>query len=215
VDTDVSGAFTVNIPEDLQCLESAVVRVVVPGTSTTTSYCDVDIEGQGPTVEVSAPFVIYETTPATTIPPVGDATAERTVVFADGLEIDIVPDRFASLNYDVNDYTLLAAARLDDVAADQCFSADDPAFDGLYAFSPEADVDDASFAIRIPNTTGLAAGTSVSLFVLGGLLTSVPPDDTQVHEGEWYEYGTGVVAAGGEIIEAELPYFSWFGYRAQ
>jgi hypothetical protein len=136
-------------------------------------------------------------------------------VFADGLEIDIVPDRYTSLNLDPADYALLAATRLDDVASEQCFLAGVPALDGLYAFSPEADVDGASFPMRIPNTTGLAAGTSVSLFVLGGLNTFIPPDDFQVHEAEWFEYGNGSVSAGGDVIEAELPYFSWFGYRAQ
>lgn len=214
-DTDAVGTFGVDVPDGLRCMESVALRVLVPGTPAATTYCVADIAGRGPVVEVEAPLVVYATTPPSVLPDAGDTGTERTVVFEDGLELDIVPDRFFGPNLDAQeDYEALAARRLDDIPTEQCFMEGAPAFDGLYAFSPEGDVDGASFPIRIPNATDLAPGASVSLFILGGLSTRLP-DETTVPEAEWFEYGTGVVATGGDVIEAELPYFSWLAYRAQ
>jgi hypothetical protein len=196
-------------------MESVALRVLVTGTPAATTYCAANIAGRGPVIEVEAPLVVYATTLPSALPDAGDTGTERTVVFEDGLELDIVPDRFFGPNLDAQeDYEALAARRWDDIPLEQCFMEGAPAFDGLYAFSPEGDVDGASFPIRIPNATDLAPGASVSLFILGGLSTRLP-DETTVPEAEWFEYGTGVVAPAGDVIEAELPYFSWLGYRAQ
>ncbi len=89
---------------------------------------------------------------------------------------------------------------------------------GLYAFAPEVAVLGATggFPIRIPNVHGLADGTRVDLFVLGGLDTFLP-DGTQVHEAAFEAYGTASVS-GGMIVRdvgSELPYLSWLGYRVR
>ena len=209
VDADSSGAFVADIPDGVRCSTEATVRTLAPGTDNGTMYCHVDISGGNPIVEIEASFILYSTVPATGLPDMGDSASERAVTFADGLEIDVVPDRYYAPG---DGYGKLAARRLDGVASELCFLEGAPTLDGLYALSPEGDVDGASFPIRIPNTSSLAANSDVALYVLGGLDTRLP-DDSTIPEATWQEYGTGTVSSDGTTIEGELPYFSWFGYR--
>ena len=210
-DTNADGEFSVVIPENVRCMAETTMRIIYPLTDRATMYCHADLSMGGPILEVAEELKLYDTVPATTLPDEGDGDSEVTVVFSDGLEIDIVPSVY--YGPDAEAYGRLAAARLDDEAGTLCFLEHQPDLDGLYALSPEGDVNGESFPIRIPNSTDLAGDTFVTLYVLGGLST-VLENDTQVPEGEWFRYAVGQVSSDGEYIDGELPYFSWFGYSA-
>lgn len=215
VPTDDAGTFTITVPERARCMESAAVRVVVPYTDLATLYCGVRLPPDEPAVEVSGPYVLYQTQPAVTLPEEGDGQELRTVAFADGLEIDVAPARF----YGAGDgYQALAARRFAGDAVELCFSDDTMSFEGIYALSPEGDVGGQPFALRIPNSTALAPEAVVDLYVLGGITCSLG-DGTGVAPAEWRRYGQAAVDTAGDSIVADaaagLPCFTWFGYRLE
>jgi hypothetical protein len=211
-DTHANGEFRVNIPENLRCMGSMTLRSLHITSDSATMYCEGQLDDASDAIlEVADTLVLHETTRATTLPEMGNQDDSRAVVFSDGLAVDVVPARYYGPTLD--SYDDLAAQRI--TATDLCFLEGEAAFDGLYAFSPEGDVDGDNFGMRVPNTANLAAGTSVGFYVLGGLATLLP-NDTQVTEGEWYRYGSGTVSGDGSVIEGDgLPYFAWFAYRAE
>ncbi len=211
---DDGGVFEVSVLPVARCWSSAAIRVLLPEGGHATTYCEVAIDGAADGVlTISEPQVLHRALPATTLPPLGDASAPRTVVFDDGLEVDFVPDR---LSVGV-DYESAGARRIPLGDEVPCFArgAD---LDGLYGFSEEGDILGDGFAFRIPNATGLAAGSEVDLLLVGGLAT-VLADGTEVEEAELVVFGSGAVSADGTVITpnagSELPYFTWLGYRAR
>lgn len=210
--TDEDGAFRVVVPENARCMVRATSRVILPLTDNATVYCPVVLPASEATLAVDVPYVLLSTTPATTLPPLGDASAERTVVFADGLEVSVVPEGIFA-----EDYAELAARRLAPDEVPDCVLRDAPDFEALYAFSPEGDIFGAGFDARIPNGTGLLPGTEVELYAQGGLHCELA-DDSVIEEGVWQQFGTGSVSGDGAVIEMTggeaLPCFNWLAYRA-
>jgi hypothetical protein len=208
-DTLGDGSFAIEIPTEAKCISSMVMRVLAPLTDNATIYCHVDVEGLGPILAIETPLTMYETVPAVDLPDPGDGENSVTATFEDGLQIDVVPNLF----YGGGDgYLDLAVRRFDSLPGELCFLQDQPQPDALFAFSPEGDINGANFPMRIPNELGYSPGSEVAMYVLGGL-TTVLPEEVEVEEAEWFEFGAGIVSDNGEVIEAELPYFSWFGYR--
>ena len=205
------GAFTIEVPEDNRCVEELALRLLLPGSEFATTYCEVEVDPEGGVLTLDEPTVLYATEPPTTLPPLGDEAAARTVVFSDGLELEVTP---SELGFGV-EYDQLAARRVP-VDPAPCFATDTAGLEGLYAFRPEGPVEGDGFPLRIPNTTGLAPGTTVELLVLGGLETRLP-DGTLVQEADFVPFGTATVDDAGEHIESDegvgLPYFTWLGYR--
>lgn len=204
---DASGRFEVELPVEARCLDRATARVLLPGTDRATAYCGITLPA-GPVIELDAPFTLYTTARATELPPLGDEAAVRTVRFADGLELDVVPrDLFGA----GGGYEELAARRVSTSTPDLCVLEGAPAdLAGLIAFSPEADLE-GRFAARIPNASQLAPAARVRVFVLGGLSCTVEPG-VIVPEGEWAEAGEGVVGPDGRWIEADVPCLGWLGW---
>lgn len=210
VDSTPSGEFSVLVVESARCIQSMVMRSLVPGTSYAASYCHVDVTADEPIVEIPDPVVLYDTEPPQTLPPEGQTDQARTVVFADGLELEVTPDDFNG------DYTKLASKKVGPNAPRPCFLPAGETFDGVWALGPEEDVAGDGFPVRIPNDQGLAPGTVVDLYVLGGLFCQLPGSNEQLEEGRWEAYGTATVNAGGDYIEGgRLPCLNWFGYKAQ
>jgi len=209
--TNAAGEFAIIVPEELRCLNRAAMRAIAPGQPLGTSYCPVEFEmGNAPIVELSDPYVLHPVEPAV-VPPVGDEIAQRDVTFDGGLVLTLAPVDFASSP----DYEALAGAPVD-VAATACFRGD-LALNGAYVFSPEVVVE-AGAAVSIPNADGLAAGSVVDLYVLGGLETRLL-DGTMVEEGELAAIGPATVNADGSAIlsdpDTRLPYLSWLVWRAR
>ena len=205
-DTGADGTFSVAIPDSARCVDEVTSRVLQPLANRATQYC-LNPLPQSTILQVEEPIVLYSTEPATTVP-----SGAGTVVFADGMEIDVDPALLFS------DITKVAAGKVDPSARGLCFLEGEPTPDALYTFSPEADVVDGTFPIRVPNDKGLAAGAKVDLFVLGGLDCHLA-DGSLVEEAHWEQYGTGTVDPSGAFIASDagshLPCMTWFGYQAQ
>jgi len=209
--SDASGEFTVVVPEDIRCLESAAMRVLAPGEPLATTYCPLDLgAGPGAVLELAEPYELAPVSPATERPARGDETEMRDVTLPGGVTLTLAP---AGLTGD--GYEELAGARVD-VDPAPCF-ARDLALDGAYAFDPEGPVV-AGAGVRVANEDGLLPGTVVDLYVLGGLDTRLI-DGTFVDEAELVAFGTATVGADGAEIVSDpdvlLPYLSWLAWKAR
>lgn len=208
VDTCADGHFEIVVPEEARCVDHGSMRMLRPAGGYATTYCQLTIANP-PVVSLPAALQLYPTTVVNGLPPVGDMAAARDVTFPGGLVASIVP------NDTYVEYSELAAKKLGPGDPVPCFLEGLPAPEGLWAFSPEGDITGPGAPLRIPNSTGLTPGSTVRLFVLGGLDCTLE-DGSLVPESEWREYGNGTVSADGTVIEgARLPCLTWFGYRAQ
>lgn len=201
--TDGAGEFLIEVPSEVRCMRSAVMRVLVTGGPYATTYCPVSIEGAADEVlAIEEPLELFEVR-RVALPPYGDPTSVREVSLGDTLVVDVAPEAVG----DEADYARLGAVRLD--PSRSCATAA-RALDGLLAASPEASIE-APF--RIPGS-GLTSGTRVSLHVIGGLDTRLS-DGTIVDEGELAMLGEGVVGADGTITPEPslvLPQLGWLGW---
>jgi hypothetical protein len=203
--TASDGTFAIGVPSPAQCMERAVMRVVLPEASYATAYCIQDLPLDDP-----ISFTLHRVDPANALPPRGDPEVARTVRFADGLELDMTPAELSPSS----GYESLAARRFDPRAPGICFLDDPSHVRALYAFAPETTVRAAGASVRIPNADGLSPGAEVPLFVLGGLGCE-RADGTLIDEGEWEQFGTGTVSEDGAfIVGAGLPCLTWMGHGA-
>ena len=216
--TGDDGIYTIDVPADSRCIEQVAIRVLLPQTRRAAVYCEIDLTDSALTdegiVRIDEPVVLFDTQPATTLPPEGDATATRTVEFADGLSLEVEPVRFHGTG---DSYAGLGSFRVDVETRGLCALDGVEPFDGVYAFSPEGDVTGAGFPLSIPNSTHLDPGSRVELYALGGLVYRLA-DGTAVPEAEWRQFGHGTVSSDGAAIESDpgdgLPFLTWLGYRA-
>jgi hypothetical protein len=209
--TNDGGDFEVGVaaPES-RCVSRATMRILQPGSRYATTYCEPPLAPVDSVIDFADPIVLFPVEPTPCLAQRGDATMPRTVTLARGLElVSLRPDR-------ISRYDQLAVGRHD--LPPRCMGERAPA--GLLAtwgFAPETDFPlTTSVGVRIPNETALAAGTSVELWVLGGLDSRLP-DDTRIEEGTWATFGRGTVSADGATIESDpgvrLPALTWLGYR--
>ena len=203
------GYFARIIDEDSRCMSVLNFRVFLPDSSFGTTYCHSDLVVEDGILSIPEALVLYEVEPAAELPPEGDPEASRTVIVADGLEIDARPAPMFGT------YENFGGRRID---ATTCFSGSD--LDGLYALTPESATfrlgsEEVGFPVRIPTT--LAEGTTVDLFVLGGLDEFDLPSGPRLTEGAFEIFGTGTVVDGMVVSDpgSELPYISWLGFRAR
>ena len=208
------GYFELPIGENDRCISSAVVHMIPTDSTYASSFCLLDFENPAPVdFTVSTPFVSFELQAPTTLPPEGVTTQERTVVFAGGIELDVVPERIVAFD----GYTSLASRVLSASDPLPCEAADEN-FDGIVAFGPAANIQtpqipaSQGFPIRIP-AGDLAEGTMVDLFVQGSLDCALE-DGSTVKEAEWERFATATVDANGMISGARLPCFNWLAWRA-
>lgn len=209
-DTDAEGVYTVDLPEEVECIEKAAMRVLLPRGQRATSYSLMDPD-LGPAVRLHDPAVLPSTPPATDLPPEGNVDEARPVTFDDGLVLEVTPALYYNDSYSYADFS---GRRVPTDAVG--LSTEASSYDGLYAFYPEGGIDAPGFALEIPNKTDLPPGATVELFVLGGLKCNLL-DGTSVPEATWAKFGEGTVSEDGATIASTpgsgLPCFTWFGYR--
>jgi hypothetical protein len=215
VDANSEGVFTVNLAEDIRCVERVTLRILMPRSGRATYYRPLDVTGD-PVIRLEDPAVLPFATPAVDLPPLGDEDAVRPVVFDDGLTLQVTPSLYWSGS---GTYEAFAGRRVPPDAVGLVPSARD--FAGIYAFYPEGEMSVAGetspgFPLSIPNVHDYAAGTAVELFVLGGLECHLQ-DGTKVEEGHWAKFGEATVSEDGTTIDSNpgvgLPCFNWFAYR--
>ena len=204
--TDDTGRFVLEVPSELRCIDRGVMRVLVSGGPYATSYCPLEptraIEG---TLTLDSPIELTAVA-RVPLPPRGDPAVSREVVLGDVLAVEVVPDRLGS----ESDYARLGAARV--VPARSCVP-EARALDGLIAMTPEGRVDGAFRVLA----SGLAEGTRVELFVIGGLDTRLP-DGSIVEEGSLVRLGEGRVDVDGTITPEPtvlLPQLGWLGWSVR
>jgi hypothetical protein len=205
-----AGEFAVQVPESLRCVARAALRLASSSAAIPALYCP--IRPSSAPALVLPTFTLGEVPPATVLPAEGDADTARTVVFDDGLELAVVPSRLLA---DDGAYSRLGGRRQPPAGPRPCFLPPSVQLEGLYSFSVEADIDGA-FPMRIPNATMLPAGTTVDLFVLGGLSCTLAGGEP-LDEGELRRFGQATVSPDGAFIEGGdaatgLPCMTWFGY---
>ena len=215
VRSNEEGVFTVEPPfqdRDMRCLKRAAMRVFAQRSGRATVYVDLELEG-GPARLITEPIVLPRVTPALDLPPEGDPEAPREVRFDDGLTLEVVPAWLWPVS---GGYEDLGARRIPTDAVG--LSAESAAFDGLYAFAPESAVDEApGFAVSIPNVHDWEPGSTVELFVLGGIDCRLFGHEELVPEGTWAKFGEATVSGDGETIVSNadngLPCLTWMAYR--
>lgn len=208
------GTWFQQLPEAQRCLKSVVMNLNKPNAGFANTYCPVELAGEG--VLELEPLVLYEAEAAPNLPPLGDPDAVRTVALQDGVEIELAPTMFLDCYEDgfgcEGVYTPLGARKID---ATPCFIDPENAPDALYAFTVSNQLEGGGAELRVPNANGLAAGSEVDFYIVGGVQLHLA-DGTEVEEGDWVPFGTGTVSADGSTIEGvKLPFLTWFGYKAR
>lgn len=202
--SEASGWWVRPVEEENRCIDRIALRATSPIDRVATSYCPVDLAVEDGVYEHPVDIVVYELDDVP-LPPIGDETAAREVTIGDGLVLtNVVPGRFFGR------YEEIGATRVES----PCF-AEGMDLDGVYALGPEALPSEEGFNVRVPNATGLADGTRVEFFILGGLFT-VLLDETVVEESTLAKFGEGTVV-GDTIVgdaDARLTELTWLAYRA-
>ncbi|MBX3269153.1 MAG: hypothetical protein KF729_02760 [Sandaracinaceae bacterium] len=201
------GWYTVVMPEETRCLQQVTLRASQIGRPVSTTFCRTAMTPSYGVLDVWDDLVLHPLEVPATRPPMGDEGSMRTVRFPSGLELDVTPGAFEFP--DVYDRLGAGPVPLDEAP---CFVEQAPGLLGLWALGPESG-SLPGVRLRIPETTGLADGTRVALWLVGGTYTTLA-DGRHLEEGVFAPYGTGTVS-GGVITSdpgSELPYLTWVGY---
>ena len=218
--TDSTGRFEVELIGDNTCISRGAMRIFHATDSMAPMYPHVNLESDSAHVDFGDAFTLHYTDAPTMLPTAADNDASYTVAFADGLEIDVVPSKMsagASKYAQLSSVHIMGSDALETVSS-LVFTDDPSSFEGFYGFSPEGDVIGGGFNVRLANSTGLAAGTAVDLYALGGIACTLP-DGEHIPEGELANVGTGSVSSDGTKItfpeDVVLPCMTWMAYKAQ
>ncbi|MCB9651147.1 MAG: hypothetical protein H6730_31820 [Deltaproteobacteria bacterium] len=209
------GQWEFLVPDNLRCVEELVMHNYALGGLFADTYCRPDPS----TLDARAlldPVTIYATTAPANLPPRGTGSEARTITFSDGVEVDVTPDgTFFDLG-EGDDYLRLGMVKLPAAPNPApCFLGAGDDFDAVYGFSPSLNVaGDTGFPFRISGT-GIAQGTTVDLYVLGGLECLLSADvNDRVEEGHWALFATVTAGANGELA-SNLPCLNWLAYKAR
>lgn len=216
VEANGSGEFSVAMSGGTTCLESASYQIKSFEDLTVTGlYCTVDVTAGGQ-ITTPGPDRLVKA-PAGTRDPLGTPSEPHEVTASEDASIKVVPDGLFLFDFAYEDLRILP---WDDTAWGwPCFvDASNPP-DGMIGFAPEVEVKpDAKDALHVSfiNDQGLASGTVVDLYALGGGSTK-KWDGAQLHEGHWEVIGEAVVTSDGSRIETRagegLPFGTWVGWK--
>ena len=214
--TDSTGRFEVELIGENTCLSKGAMRIFHSTEAMAPMYPHVNLESDSAHVDFGAAFTLHRTDAPTSLPTATDNDATYTVEFAGGLELDVTPSKMSAGASKYANLSSIYVAGSD--ASSLVFADNASSFEGFYGFSPEGDVINGGFPVRIPNTTGLSAGTAVDLYALGGIACNTPAGE-HIPEGELANVGTGSVSDDGAMItfpeNVLLPCMTWMGYKAQ
>lgn len=207
------GWFAVALPSDPPIWS---IQFSFPGTGPRLRpYCHVTALCDGD-VHLCRAFVLYEGPTSGTTIPEGTLTGEIRIEAADGAAL-VLPAG-AEIEIAPSSDPWMALSRYPTEENLPCFV--DPASPplALYAVTPPATYvfepgthTMMNAGLDIPNTTGLAAGTEVDVFVLGGVYTT----HIDLEEGDWERLAGATVSTDGTRIRTAsgegIGYLTWFG----
>lgn len=198
------GRWTVTVPEALQCVHSATVRLAAEGFATT--YCPVTLDGGQPTIEAPE----WRLLPMPADPPTwGPGDEEINLAADDGATVSLRP---SDLDPEL-DPAAVRFRRVDPVLERPCFLPDGREPENLYVLEPEsAVVRPGGLPARLRAGGGSPEGTEVSLYLLGGLHTSL--DGAPVAEGAWVPFADSVVEDEAVVPTPDgdgIPQLGWLG----
>jgi hypothetical protein len=223
VDTAADGSFALAVPDANNCMYESVMRALVPNQPYSTSYCTITgdaLAAPGGVLDLSpTPTVLHALTPAADAPDyVPDANgaddwdATYTVVFEDGLEIDVVPSWY--FNGAIGHKSM--AATYIEGTDHLCNAHEIEGAPGTWSISPEGDVFQMNYAARIPDKLGLPDGTEVDLYIQGGIGHTLwdGDDKAECREAEWRHFACATVENGVITLEGGtgLPSIGWLTY---
>lgn len=210
--TEEGGWYSLVVDAEHRCVKKLSIRVMPPeGRRLSETFLSPPVRVSRGVLDLDPPIDVHTLGAPTKMPPRGDPNAARTVVFADGLELTFAPDDLV----EGDQYEKLSAGA---VTTRPAFLPATLELDGLYAFGPAMNVsvfaDRPKVKFALPNPKGLAEGTAVEIFVLGGSGTQLDADRA-IEEGSFVVTGTGRVERGRIVPNAgsELPALTAVGYR--
>lgn len=219
--SDAAGIFSVDIPAAVTAVLD--VAVYFPGEEHLTPYCKTEALCDGE-VELCGPYMLWDA-PASgvTIPAETETLAEEIRLEAsDGAALIFQPGTSILANLGVE---LTAALTRFEGSTLPCFiDPSDPPL-ALYAVTPQdtlviepgtiATPELMTAALDLPNETGLAAGATVDIYVVGGAHAS----QAGTTEGTWEPVATATVTADGTRIQTApgegIGQLNWFGVYAR
>ena len=211
----MDGSYVLEVPQSESCAQKAVMRVIQTNAQRATMYCELDLSAASETGEIvlREPSVLYATIDATQKPSYAPDMMARDVTFASGLTLNVIPyDLFGT--EPEQDYASLSVRQVHPDERGLCFLTDETRPDHLFAFAPEMAVLEDGAGLRFTNEFGYEAGSSVSIWLLGGLDCTL--DGEHMPEGAWQQVGTGTVDETGTLINTDfkLPCLTWIGITA-
>jgi hypothetical protein len=216
VETSGSGQFTVSMTGGTACLESASYQIKSFEDLTVTGlYCTVDVTTGGQIATPGSDRLVKA--PAGTRDPLGTLGDPHEVTASKNASIKVIPEGLFLFDFAYEDLRILP---WDETAWGwPCFVDPSNPPQGMIGFAPEVEVKpNAKDALHVSfiNDEGLAPGTVVDLYALGGGSTK-KWDGAQVHEGHWEVIGEAVVTPDGSRIETRggegLPFGTWVGWK--
>lgn len=209
---DPEGRFVVTVPADVGCFERVVMRVFDAAAGHAPLYCELPltaVDGEQRLVAGEGLTLLPVVDPVDRPEAPADPTQLSTVTFAGDLRVDIRP---SALLDGAGFYDELRGQRYDPAEVDLCFIPEDAELWALWGFAPETDVTGENLALTVPNEWGLEPGDTVSIWLLGGIGTTVGRAGF-VDEGDFRAVTRGQVSEDGLIIRSEqgVPAFTWLG----
>lgn len=215
--TNASGVFNRDIPPSNACVDRAAVRLLNTADLTWTQLACPYAVGEGGDVVLSEPARLVSVGEVAERDELGDPASPHRITSAAGTQLIVTPNPGDLIMYDGGYEDL----RLMDWDAQThgwpCFINPSDPPDGLVALVPELQIKTrGTVHIAFANTTELAAGTTVTLYGMGGAGTYTW-DGHIVEEGEWEPIGQATVTEDGTKIRSigdGLPFYTWVGWKA-
>ena len=209
------GEFSTNMLGGSACLYSASYHLGPTSRLLTPLYCRVDVSSGG-AIRTLAPDRLVSVDNCAR-DDLGDANSLHTVSAPDGIAMEVVPAGILLVDFAYEDLRLRRWNSAD--WGWPCFIDAENVPQALAVFAPEIGViAGATDALHVlfPNDAGLAAGTVVDLYALGGAATLNWNGDI-VGEGLWEIVGEAEVTSDGSTIRtrpgAGLPFGTWVGWK--
>jgi hypothetical protein len=210
--TDDSGRFVVEVPREVGCFESAVMRAFSVGGTLGSIYCPVDlglVDTDTQTLPLGNAITLWSTLEPVAREEVTSPDDYGVITFDGDLRVRVKPS--ALLDGD-DVYEELRAQRYSPEDVSACFIEEGVELYDLWAFGPETDVTGEIFRLEVPNNYELEPGDTVAIWLLGGIGTTLGRAGF-VDEGEFRRVSRGQVSEDGTTIVSEggVAAFTWLG----